>query len=92
MEKDKIPNSCDQKQVKPDLNRSNVKALTTSGTGQWRRFRENYSKVLGKLLFLSIKSHFQSLKLTFDAKKKKLSFNVAIIFPETGATVPSPLW
>ena len=59
---------------------------------------ENYRIVKRKLLFLSIKSQFQSLKLTFDAKKKKLSDNVSkiswsvpITFLKPGATVPSPL-
>ena len=50
--------------------------------------QENYWNVIRKLLFLSIKSQFQALKQTFNAKKKKLSYNV----PKTGATVPSSLW
>ena len=46
---------------------------------------------MGKLPPLSIKSRFQSLKLTFNALKKKLSSNVPIIFLKQGATVRLPL-
>ena len=64
-----------------------LKALTARGAVQWRRLKENYRKDIGTLLFHSIKSQFQGLKLTFNASKKKLSYNVPIIFLKPGATV-----
>lgn len=48
--------------------------------------KENDRNVKRKLLLLSIKSQFQAVKLTFDTKKKKLSYNIPIIFLK-----PAPL-